>query len=177
MVQDRMKVLEEDSFFREIQIMDQSFILRSYAAQNDFEFVPNSAYTGWTGIDPVSQDLLSTYQKFGLPMEPEENVMTHFKRTSGGIRRLTWTRYLRNVVLLHLLELLIQGYSGVNGHDATTKFVIMAAETATQFSLSFTYMNQLVLYGFSLAEQVVRHSYPLAPLRGISTVASAIKVL
>ena len=176
-IQDRMRLLEEDSFFREIQIMDQSFILRSYATQNDFEFVPNAAYTGWTGIDPVSQDLLSTYQNFGLPMERKENVMAHFKRTSGGIRRLTWTRYLRNVVLLYLLELLIQGYSRMNGHDATTKFVIVAAETATQFSLSFTYMNQMVLYGFSLAELVVMYSYPLAPLRGISTVASAINML
>jgi len=175
-VQDRIRVLEEDPFFREIQIIDESFMLRSYASQNNFEFIPHSAYTGWTGIDPVSQDLLSTYQKFGLPVELGEDLMAYFKRTSGGIRRLIWTRYLRNVVLLHLLELLIQGYSGVNGHDATTKFVIMAAETATQFSLSFTYMNQLVLYGFSLADLVVRYSYP-PPLRGISTVASAINVL
>lgn len=157
-IKERMRVLEQDIFFQEIRNMDQSFILGSCAPQNAFEFVSPSAYDGWTGIDPVSQDLQSTYQKFGLPMEPHEDLMAYFKRTSGGIRRLTWTRYLRNVVLLYLLEVMIEGYSRRNGQDAITKFVIIAADAATQFGLTFTYMNQLVIYGFSLAEVVIRYT-------------------
>lgn len=170
-VRKRMKMLEADSFFQEIRNMDQSFILRSYAPQNPFELVPQSAYYSGTDIDPVSQDLLSKYQKFGLPMDPHEDLMAYFKRTSGGIRRLTWTRYLRNVVLLYLLEIMIKGYSRRNGHDSIAKFVIIAAETATQFGLSFNYMNQLLLYGFSLAEVAVMQTYS-GPLTGTANLTS-----
>lgn len=171
-LQKRWEVLEQDEFFHLFKIMDQSFIQGDYRGLNVLDTTETVnliyAHCGWTGIDPVCQDaraLGREVEEIGVNTDLK-NSFERFKSTSGGLRRLCWTRYLRNLLYLTLLEQFILGTSTRDGNDTATKLVIIVAECAIQFGLGYSYVLQLSLYGFSLAELVFRRAN-LPPSLGI----------
>jgi hypothetical protein len=161
-LQKRWEILEQDLFFQLFKSMDQTFIQGDYRSLNVFDGTQtvssNKSYYGWTEIDPVCQDARASGNKveeIGVNTELKNSV-EWFKRTSGGFRRLYWARYLRNMLYVTLLEQLILGASTRDGNDIATKLVVVVAECAIQFGLGHSYVLQLSLYGFSLAELVFR---------------------
>lgn len=67
-----------------------------------------------------------------------------------------WTRYSRNVLLMNLLEHFILAVPIRGSEDTAAKLIVSATECAMHFTLSFRYIVQIAMYGFSLAELGIR---------------------
>jgi hypothetical protein len=169
-LQNRWDILEQDEFFQLFKTMDQTFIQGDYRILNVDGIATvgsNETHSGWTEIDPVYLDaraLGNKVEETGVNAELKNSFMW-FKSTSGGLRRLYWTRYLRNLLYLTLLEQFILGTSARDGNDIATKLVVIVTECATQFGLEHSYVLQLSLYGFSLAELAFKCLNPPSALR------------
>ena len=164
-LRDRWKILEQDPSFQLLKFMDQTFTFRRFQPQ--IMVGSNFTFYGWTEIDPVAEDLRSLGRV--ADVLPENYVVREstswFKKTSGGLRRLFWARYFRNMVFLSLLENLIEGTCTSDHEDAAAKFAVIAADCAVHFPLHYSHIVELALYGFSLAELRIR--FPNSSRQGI----------
>ena len=165
-LRDRWKVLEQDPLFQQLKVMDQTFTFRRFLPQIT-ALASNVTFYGWTEIDPVAEDLRALGRDDDVSAEDDfvRESVSWFKKTSGGLRRLFWARYSRNMVLMGLLEYLIQGTCTSDDEDMAAKLAVIAADCAVHFPLHYRYIVELALYGFSLAELRVR--FPKSSRQGI----------
>jgi hypothetical protein len=171
-LQDRLEILEQDTFFQQLKIMDRSFtstIFHPYTLNLDTAFATREKFPGWTDIDPVEKDLRALFRDEEMPPIPDDVMqsMEWFKSTTGGLRRLFWTRYFRNIILSNILRYFILGVPMTNGEATAAKLIVMVTECAMYFSLSYMYMVEMALYGYSLAELQIR-SLNVSPDAGIT---------
>ena len=147
--------------------LDAAFIAPKFAPYITL-LPPDNPHCFNTGMDPVSQDLRCLGKFSELPTVSDElrETAEYFKATCGGLRRLFWVRYLRNLTLLYILEKLVLGKSEIEGIEVATKLCIILTDSLVQFPPKYGHLEEMAQHGFSLAELVFRIS-PMTGPEGI----------